>query len=55
VSRRVKALIRNGLTLALTLLPGLGLALEVPRGGPYDQRVKFIRYNAAEVVKLVGH
>jgi type IV secretion system protein VirB9 len=30
-------------------------ALEVPKGGRYDKRVKFINYNPAEVVKLIGH
>jgi type IV secretion system protein VirB9 len=36
-------------------LPALGFALEVPKGGAYDQRVKTIDYNNAEVVQLVGH
>jgi type IV secretion system protein VirB9 len=39
----------------LLLLPFSAFALEVPEGGPCDQRVKFIDYNAAEVVQLVGH
>lgn len=30
-------------------------ALETPQGGSYDSRVKFIDYNPADVVKLVGH
>jgi type IV secretion system protein VirB9 len=41
--------------VALLFLPAVVFALEVPKGGPCDQRVKFIDYNAAEVVKLVGH
>lgn len=40
---------------ALWVLPASVFALAVPQGGPHDQRVKFIDYNAAEVVKLVGH
>lgn len=36
-------------------LPASVLSLEVPKGGPCDKRVKFIDYNAAEVVQLVGH
>ncbi len=40
---------------ALLLLPVSVFALEVPQGGPCDRRVKFIDYNAAEVVQLVGH
>lgn len=39
----------------LLFLPVSVFALEIPKGGPCDQRVKFIDYNAAEVVKLVGH
>lgn len=30
-------------------------ALEAPKGGDYDKRIRFIDYNAAQVVKLVGH
>lgn len=41
--------------LALALGMSQAFALETPQGGAYDNRVKFINYNAAEVVKLVGH
>ncbi|MDD4456353.1 MAG: P-type conjugative transfer protein VirB9 [Syntrophotalea acetylenica] len=40
---------------AFLFLPASLLSLEVPKGGPCDKRVKFIDYNAAEVVQLVGH
>ncbi|MES2661800.1 MAG: P-type conjugative transfer protein VirB9 [Pseudomonadota bacterium] len=30
-------------------------ALEVPAAGKYDERVKFVNYNAAQVVQIVGH
>jgi type IV secretion system protein VirB9 len=51
---RAKSL--SGIALAVCL--GLGsnaYALEIPHGGPLDQRVRFIDYKAAEVVQLVGH
>lgn len=31
------------------------LALDEPKGGDYDHRIRFIDYNSADVVKLVGH
>jgi type IV secretion system protein VirB9 len=30
-------------------------ALETPKGGIYDKRIRFVDYNPSEVVKLVGH
>jgi len=36
-----------------TPLPAL--SLEIPAGGEYDHRIRFIDYNPADVVKLVGH
>ncbi|GGO83774.1 P-type conjugative transfer protein VirB9 [Marinobacterium nitratireducens] len=46
----------SGIVLLVCLsITGSAGALETPRGGPYDSRVKFINYNAAEVVKVVGH
>ncbi len=46
----------SGIALAACLcFVGSASALEIPHGGQYDKRVKFINYNAAEVVKLVGH
>jgi len=30
-------------------------AEEIPAGGEYDRRIKFIDYKSAEVVKLIGH
>lgn len=51
---RVKAL--SGIALAICLgLGGNAQALEVPHGGPLDQRVRFIDYRAEEVVQLIGH
>jgi type IV secretion system protein VirB9 len=44
-----------GLVAALLIFPLSVFALEVPKGGSCDKRVKFIDYNAAEVVQLVGH
>lgn len=34
---------------------GHAFALETPHPGDYDRRVKFVDYNPAEVVELVGH
>ncbi|MGD6740136.1 P-type conjugative transfer protein VirB9 (plasmid) [Photobacterium leiognathi subsp. mandapamensis] len=46
----------SGIALMLCLgVSSTAHALEVPAGGKYDKRVKFINYNPAEVVKLVGH
>lgn len=46
----------SGIALALCLgVANSALALEVPAGGQFDKRVKFINYNPSEVVKLVGH
>lgn len=50
----MKALPGIALTIAL-VLGGNAHALEIPRGGPLDARVKFIDYRAEEVVQLVGH
>lgn len=51
---RVKAL--PGIALAVALgLSGNTYALEIPHGGPLDERVKFIDYRAEEVTQLVGH
>ncbi len=51
---RAKSL--SGIALAVCLgLSGKAYALEIPHGGPLDQRVRFIDYKAAEVVQLVGH
>lgn len=49
---------RNISSFMIALSLGLAAnaqALEIPRGGSYDARVRFIDYNPAEVVKLVGH
>lgn len=49
----------NKTTLSVLLVLGIfsstAFALEVPRGGAYDKRVKFISYNHEQVVKLIGH
>jgi type IV secretion system protein VirB9 len=52
---RLKAAFFTVSSLAALLIATHSLALEVPRGGPYDKRVKFVDYKAAEVVKIVGH
>lgn len=41
--------------LCLVVLPFSASALEVPHGGEYDERVKFVDYNPAEVVGLTAH
>lgn len=48
-------MLRTIFLAVLLLLPLPVFALELPKGGPLDGRVRFINYNAAEVVKLVGH
>ncbi|PHM51289.1 P-type conjugative transfer protein VirB9 [Xenorhabdus sp. KK7.4] len=42
-------------SLVIGLLSSSAFALEIPKGGVYDKRVKFISYNQEQVVKLVGH
>lgn len=44
--------------LAMTIIASQFLtafALEIPKGGKRDRRVKFINYDYSEVVKIVGH
>lgn len=41
--------------LLLLTTTSTAFTLETPKGGRFDSRVKFINYNPAEVVKLVGH
>ncbi|EGX9545927.1 P-type conjugative transfer protein VirB9 [Salmonella enterica] len=41
--------------LALGLMSSSAFALEIPKGGVYDKRVKFISYNTEQVTKLIGH
>lgn len=43
------------LVFCLIALPWSVAALEIPEGGPFDERVKFIDYNSAEVVGLNAH
>ena len=37
------------------LLPFTASALEIPAGGKFDKRIKFIAYNPSEVVGITGH
>lgn len=42
--------------IAMLAMPATSvLALEVPKAGRHDHRVKYVDYNPADVVKLVGH
>ncbi|MDG4868613.1 P-type conjugative transfer protein VirB9 (plasmid) [Guyparkeria sp. 1SP6A2] len=41
--------------LFLAFVSSPAFALETPAAGEYDDRVKYVDYNPAEVVKLVGH
>ena len=41
-------------SIAFALFNQAAFALDTPRGGHYDSRVKFVSYNAAQVTKLVG-
>lgn len=43
------------LAALLMLISAPATALEIPRGGPRDGRVKYINYNPSEVVRVVGH
>lgn len=43
------------LALLLASLAGSALAVEIPAGGIYDKRVKYINYNPAQVTKVIGH
>ncbi len=43
------------LILALIIISSNSFALEVPKGGHNDKRVRFINYKMDEVVKLVNH
>ena len=43
------------LILCLAALPLSAAALEIPKGGEFDARVKFIDYNPAEVVGVTAH
>lgn len=43
------------LTVCAVTTPQLAFALDIPKGGRYDNRVKFVQYNPADVVKIIGH
>lgn len=45
----------NIIWLILSILPLSSFALEIPKGGAYDHRIRFIDYNRNEVIKLVTH
>jgi type IV secretion system protein VirB9 len=49
ITRSITALLLSA------LMSSSAYALEAPLGGQFDKRIRFIDYNAAEVVKLVGH
>lgn len=46
---------KRTIIILLFLLPWTANALEIPAGGEFDQRIKFIAYNPAEVVGIMGH
>lgn len=43
------------LALFLASLVSSALAVEMPAGGLYDKRVKYINYNPAQVTRVIGH
>ncbi len=43
------------LLFCLIALPFSASALEIPKGGPHDERIKFVDYNPAEVVGITAH
>jgi type IV secretion system protein VirB9 len=45
----------SALLLLLLLPPSFVSAETLPKGGPYDARIKTVAYNASDVVKIVGH
>ncbi|HKZ09371.1 MAG TPA: P-type conjugative transfer protein VirB9 [Rhodanobacteraceae bacterium] len=45
----------SALLLFLLLPPIFASAETIPKGGPYDARIKTVAYNASDVVKIVGH
>lgn len=51
----LRKLLPVAVLIGATGASGLAHALETPHGGEYDRRIRFIDYNPAEVVKLVGH
>jgi len=45
----------SALLLLLLLTPTLALPESIPKSGRYDARIKAVAYNAADVVKIIGH
>jgi type IV secretion system protein VirB9 len=45
----------SALLLLLLLAPMFVSAETLPKGGPYDARIKTVAYNASDVVKIIGH
>jgi len=45
----------SDLLLLLLLRPIFVSAETIPKGGPYDARIKTVAYNASDVVKIIGH
>ncbi|WIG54579.1 MAG: P-type conjugative transfer protein VirB9 [Rhodanobacteraceae bacterium] len=43
------------LLMLLLLMPTFVSAETIPKGGPYDARIKTVIYNPSDVVKIVGH
>lgn len=43
------------LLMLLLLTPIFVSAETIPKGGPYDARIKTVTYNASDVVKIIGH
>jgi len=50
-------MLKNALpfAVAIALFSSSAFALEVPKGGADDKRIKYVTYNASDVVKIVGH
>lgn len=46
---------RKLIVTAIMALPGLCFALDLPESGADDPRVRFVKYNSTDVVRIVGH
>lgn len=43
------------LVAALLMLPSISFALDLPESGSDDPRVRFVKYNPHDVVRIIGH
>lgn len=50
-----KLILHLAVCAATITAPQLAFALDIPKSGQYDSRVKFVRYNPSDVVKIIGH